>query len=65
MQIYCNSHHFDGELSGVAIFEVKQPAEQLTGCAVFLEKAAGSTIVKKQIVVRFPPHHFGNQHDGI
>jgi hypothetical protein len=55
----------DGELSSVAVFEVKQPAEQLTGCAVFPKKAARSTIVEKQIVVRFPPHHIGNQHDGI
>jgi hypothetical protein len=29
------------------------------------EKAGRSTIGEKQIVVRFPPHHFGNQHDGI
>jgi hypothetical protein len=46
-------------------FEVKQPAEQLTGCAVFPKKGAGGTIVEKQIVVRFPPHHIGNQNDGL
>jgi hypothetical protein len=32
-----------------------------TGCAVFPKKIWRSTIAEMQMVVRFPPHHFGNQ----
>jgi len=45
--------------------KVKRPAESFTACAVFPKRVGRSTIVERQIVVRFPPHHTGNQHDSI
>jgi hypothetical protein len=52
-------------LLGFPSTKVKRRAALSTACPVFLKKAGRSTIVERQIVVRFPPHHTGNQHDSI
>ena len=52
-------------LLGFPSTKVKRRAALSTACPVFPKKAGRSTIVERQIVVRFPPHHTGNQHDSI